>query len=252
MSAMPRPGQPLQAIANRPLVERARESLLRAIREDRFPGGRLPPESTLAESLGVSRGTLRAALQSLSAEGLVSRRRRHGTYVNEHVLRSSMRLNRLVPFARMVEQAGYAASTDPQAAHVSTATAYQAAELEIEEGEEIVVVSRLLRADDRPVITVTDVVPVARLTIAPDRLRDAETTFAFLELNAGTVVDYAISEVVPRVATVAQPAGLDLTRGTPFIELHEVHFNRDHERFALSVVCVVDQLVRLSMLRRGS
>jgi hypothetical protein len=36
MSAMPRSGQPLKTIANRPLVERARESLLRAIREDRF------------------------------------------------------------------------------------------------------------------------------------------------------------------------------------------------------------------------
>jgi GntR family transcriptional regulator len=252
MSAMPRSGQPLKTIANRPLVERARESLLRDIREDRFPGGRLPPESTLAENLGVSRGTLRAALQSLSAEGLVSRRRRHGTYVNEHVLRSSMRLNRLVPFARMVEQAGYVASTDPQAARVSTASGYQRAELKIAEEEEILIVSRLLRADGQPVITVTDVVPVARLTVAPERLRDAETTFDFLELNAGTTVDYAISEVVPRVAAASQPAGLGLARGTPFIELHEVHFNRDHERFALSVVCVVDQLVRLSMLRRGS
>jgi GntR family transcriptional regulator len=251
MAAVPRSSQRLQAIANRPLVERARESLLRAIRDGRFPGGRLPPEEALAENLGVSRGTLRAALQSLSAEGLVSRRRRHGTYVNEHVLRSSMRLNRLVPFARMVEQAGYRASTDPQDARQSTATAYQATELEIADGDEILLVRRLLRADDTPVITVTDVVPVTRLIVAPDRIRAAETTFEFLEVNARTDVDYAISEVVPRVAGATEPAGLDLPRGTPFIELHEIHFNRDHERVALSVVCVVDQLVRLSMLRRG-
>jgi GntR family transcriptional regulator len=251
MAAMPRSSQPVQAIANRPLVERARESLLRAIREGRFPDGRLPPEETLAENLGVSRGTLRAALQSLSSEGLVSRRRRHGTYVNEHVLRSSMRLNRLVPFARMVEQAGYTASTDPQDTRRSTATAYQATELEIAEGDEILVVRRLLRADDTPVITVADVVPVKRLVVAADRIRAAETTFEFLELNAATAVDYATSEVIPRVAGASEPAGLGLARGTPFIELHEVHFNRDHERVALSVVCVVDQLVRLSMLRRG-
>ena len=38
--------------------------------------------------LGVSRTTVRAALQSLADDGIVSRRRRHGTVVNRHVLRS--------------------------------------------------------------------------------------------------------------------------------------------------------------------
>src|ERR1700758_3783733 len=99
--------RPLKPLHTPPLADQPRDSLLRAIREDRFPEGRLPPEAELADQLGVSRGTLRAALQSLSADGLVSRRRRHGTYVNKHVLRSSMQLNRLIPFARLVEQSGY-------------------------------------------------------------------------------------------------------------------------------------------------
>ncbi len=63
----------------KPLTERARETLLAAIRGDAFAQGRLPPEADLAEQLGVSRATLRAALQSLEADGLISRRRRHGT-----------------------------------------------------------------------------------------------------------------------------------------------------------------------------
>lgn len=248
---MPRAGQPLAALENRPLADQARASLLQAIREDRFPDGRLPPESQLAELLGVSRGTVRAALQSLSAEGLVSRRRRHGTYVNQHVLRSSMQLNRLVPFATLVEQSGHEASTDREQRRVAAATPYQADELEIEPGEEVLIVYRLLRAGGEPVITITDVVPTTRLVVPVGRVKASETTFDFLESNAGIVVDYAISEVIPRVATVTEPEGLGLRRGTPFIQMHEVHFNRDHERIALSVICVVDQLVRLSMLRRG-
>jgi GntR family transcriptional regulator len=248
---MPRAAQPLAALANRPLVDQARDSLLQAIRENKFPDGRLPTEARLAELLGVSRGTIRAALQSLSAEGLISRRRRHGTFVNQHVLRSSMQLNRLVPFATLVEQSGHEASTDREQRTVAAATPYQATELEIEPDEEVLIVYRLLRAGGDPVITVTDVVPLARLTVPVGRLRASETTFDFLESNAGTVVDYAISEVVPRVATATDPAGLGLEPGVPFIQLHEVHFSREHERIALSVVCVVDQLVRLAMLRRG-
>jgi hypothetical protein len=65
------------------------------------------------------------------------------------------------------------------------------------------------------------------------------------------VVDYATSEIVPQVASAEQPAELGMAPGTPYIQLHEVLFNPAHERVALSVICVVDRLVRLSLLRRG-
>jgi GntR family transcriptional regulator len=131
------------------------------------------------------------------------------------------------------------------------AGAAEAAELDIETGDEVLRVFRLLRADGEPVITVTDVVPVPRLTVPTTRLRTAETTFEFLELNTGTVVDYATSEIVPLVATADEPAELGMAAGTAYIQLREVAFGQDHERVALSVVCVVDRLVRLSLLRRG-
>jgi GntR family transcriptional regulator len=248
---MSTPRRPVQSLMTRPLVDQARDTLLRAIREGRFPEGRLPPEAELAEQLGVSRGTLRSALQSLSAEGLVSRRRRHGTFVNQHLLRSSMPLNRLIPFARLIEQSGYVATTDPRRQEVGAASESEATELEIAAGEPVLTVFRLLRADGEPVITITDVVPLGRLTLPVGRLRAAETTFEFLELNAATVVDYATSEIVPHVASAETPAELGMAAGTPYIQLHEVVFNQDHERVALSVICVVDRLVRLSLLRRG-
>jgi GntR family transcriptional regulator len=243
--------RPVQPLKTRPLVEQARDTLLRAIREDRFPDGRLPPEAELAELLGVSRGTLRAALQSLDAEGIVSRRRRHGTYVNNHVLRSSMQLNRLVSFAALVEQSGYTATTDPRRHHSAPASDGEAAELQIEPGADVLTVFRLLRADREPVITITDVVPVTRLTSPPSRLRAAGSTFEFLELNTDSTAAYATTELVPLVATATEPAELDMAPGTPYIQLREVVFNQQQERIALSVVCVVDRLVRLSLLRRG-
>jgi GntR family transcriptional regulator len=248
MSSTPRSLEPLRA---RPLVEQARDSLLRAIRDERFPEGRLPPEAELAQQLGVSRGTLRAALQSLDADGLISRRRRHGTYVNQHLLRSSMQLNRLIPFAQLIEQSGYSASTDPRVHHVAPATEAEAAELEIEPGQEVLTVFRLLRASGEPVISITDVVPLASLTVPVSRLRAADTSFQFLERNAGTSVDYATSEIVPLVATATEPADLAMAPGTPYIQLREVLFTAKHERVALSLICVVDRLVRLSTLRRG-
>ena len=45
------------------------------------PGDRLPPEKELADSLGVSRGTLRLALERLESNGEVNRRQGSGTFV---------------------------------------------------------------------------------------------------------------------------------------------------------------------------
>jgi GntR family transcriptional regulator len=210
----------------------------------------LPPEAALAESLGVSRTTIRAALQSLAADGLISRRRRLGTFVNAHLLGRSMRLNRLVPFTQLIRQVGREPSVDPQTARRDVAGDEVAEALGIDPDTPCVIVDRLLRADGAPVIAVTDVVPADQLAVDLASLPEAESTFEFLAATGIGPVDYATSEFIPRVATRTAPQGLDIAPGTAYIELLETHFTRDHERIAVSRVSVDDVVVRLSLLRR--
>lgn len=47
------------------------------------PGQRLPPERDLAQQLGISRSSLRTLLDTLAAEGLISRRQGSGTYAEK-------------------------------------------------------------------------------------------------------------------------------------------------------------------------
>jgi GntR family transcriptional repressor for pyruvate dehydrogenase complex len=49
------------------------------------PGDRLPPERELAAELGVSRPSLREAIQKLSSRGMLQSRRGGGTYVTDHL-----------------------------------------------------------------------------------------------------------------------------------------------------------------------
>ena len=49
----------------------------------RAPGDRLPGENRLAEEFGVSRVTIRRALDALEANGLIERRAGHGTRIVE-------------------------------------------------------------------------------------------------------------------------------------------------------------------------
>ena len=64
------------------LIAQVEQTLRRAVNEGVFPGDRLPTTVDLSEQLGVSRETVRLALDSLQREGLLVKHRRRGTFVN--------------------------------------------------------------------------------------------------------------------------------------------------------------------------
>ena len=78
------------------LVEQVYNQLLEMIiRKELKPGDRLPSEMALCDQMGVSRNTLRAALNKLDALGFTVSRQGGGTYVKE--VDSDVYLNFFVP-----------------------------------------------------------------------------------------------------------------------------------------------------------
>src|SRR4051795_172560 len=72
----------IEAPGRRSLVDSAEEALRNWLAPGRHRSGdRLPPEHDLASMLGVSRGTLRTALQRLEETGEIVRRQGGGTFV---------------------------------------------------------------------------------------------------------------------------------------------------------------------------
>lgn len=234
-----------------PLPERISEVLLAAIARGEYADGRLPPEGVLAEQLGVSRGTIRVALQTLVAEGIVSRRPRLGTTINRHAMRSTMQLNRLNSFASLVEHAGYRPAIRTGAPVVSELTPEQAATLRADPADPAWTIRRVVLADGLPVISAVDVVPHRVVADHAENLTQPDSLLEFLRLNGDTVVGYSASSFVPCVADGAEPKGLDLPTGTPYIQLHEVFHTRQDEPVAISIVSVVDSAIRLTMLRQA-
>lgn len=64
-----------------PLHFQIRERILQRIHESYRPGDQLPPEPELCEDFGVSRSTLRKAVDGLVSEGVLHRERPKGTFV---------------------------------------------------------------------------------------------------------------------------------------------------------------------------
>lgn len=74
-----------QGFGFRPLYRQVREVLVKRIADGIWQAGQLlPSEPEIAADLGVSQGTVRKALDEMTAENLVVRRQGRGTYVARH------------------------------------------------------------------------------------------------------------------------------------------------------------------------
>src|SRR5215207_7729359 len=90
------------------LVDVAEEALRSWLATGRHrPGERLPPEQELSAQLGISRGTLRTALQRLEDTGEIVRRQGSGTYVGRASSTSlDEGLEKLVSYSELARQRG--------------------------------------------------------------------------------------------------------------------------------------------------
>lgn len=81
---MPSSAKPeVETIRRSKLYEEVAERLQQWVLNDMKPGDKLPPERELAERFGVGRSSIRDAVRSLQAVGLVEPRQGHGTVVCE-------------------------------------------------------------------------------------------------------------------------------------------------------------------------
>src|SRR3954454_11052908 len=115
------------------------------------PGDRLPPERHLAESLGVSRMTVRQALGDLERDGLLRRvvGRAGGTFVSEPGAAAGPAADGGGISAELRRQGG-ATAVEPISAEVEPAGRRVAAALDLKRSDRVVVITRLRLAGGKP------------------------------------------------------------------------------------------------------
>lgn len=127
---------------------------------DTTPGTKLPAEPELARQLGVSRATLREAMRAFEGQGLIRRRQGVGTFVvgRTHVLESGLEV--LESIETMAQKIGLDVTMGHLDVSEMQANAHQAEQLQVEEGAPLIRVARVIRADNRPVAYLIDMLPV--------------------------------------------------------------------------------------------
>jgi GntR family transcriptional regulator len=133
-----------------PLYHQLEENLRARIHEGEFePGALLPTEEQICADYGVSRITVRRALDALIAQGLIVRRRGVGSFVAEP--RSGIRSVRLVGSLDEFLSASGALETQMVSLGETSAPAEIAEQLQLETGAPVVRLEAITRMERAPI-----------------------------------------------------------------------------------------------------
>jgi len=141
-------------------VSRSLHEQLSILISETESGDRLPSEPKLAEDLGVSRASLREAMRTFETRGLLQRKQGIGTFVIHPANVFESGLENLLSLETMAEQIGLPVSMGDLDIRRLTVDGELSEELGLPENEEILQVSRVILAENRPVAFLEDNLPV--------------------------------------------------------------------------------------------
>jgi GntR family transcriptional regulator len=224
------------------LVDGAEQALHNWLAAGRYrQGDRLPPEHEVAAMLGVSRGTLRSALQRLEESGEIVRRQGSGTFVGRTAFGSALdeRLERLEPYSSVAARRGLKLSSVDVKIERRAVGGDAGEALGLAPIAQATAISRTLVADGAPVAVMFDVVHPSVSLPAEDALREKlEQGSMVLDvlIELGVPVTYARTRVIPSLLSPRERAGKLLgVRGTEAVlEMEELIFAGRDERVAYS------------------
>jgi len=206
-----------------PLYFQVAQHLENAIDSGAVPTGTLfQNEVDLAASLGLSRPTMRRAMQHLVDKGLVVRRRGIGTRVVKPKLHRPLELTSLNDD---LNRAGRKPTTEVLSFKRVEAADEVADRLEIPEGTPVLELIRLRRADGEPIAKLINFLPERLANFSEEDL--AEHGLYDLIRGQGIALHSATQTLGARNATAAESRMLDEPKGAALITAQRVTYD-DH------------------------
>lgn len=184
------------------------------------PGARLDTEVQLATRLGLSRPTLRQALQDLVDKGLLVRRRGVGTQVVRASIKRPVRLSSLYDD---LAASGREPSTVVLTHEVIPADAAVAERLAMPAGERVLHLRRQRFADGHPLALMTNYLPA---DLAPWSAEELAASGLYSLLRAaGIRICVASQRMGARLATAAEGRLLAERRGAALLTMERVGYD---------------------------
>ncbi|MGA0600161.1 GntR family transcriptional regulator [Caulobacter sp. KR2-114] len=207
----------------RPLYRQVYDIIVRRIAQGHWrPGEALPSEQALARDLGVSQGTMRKVLDSLTAEKLLERRQGKGTFIAENTQERA-----LFRFFRMAHAGGERVIPERggETVKLRASRAADQARLDLARGERVVEIQRVRLIEGRPAISETIIVPASLFPGLEGRLPLPNTLYSLYQTAYGINITQAHEELRADLATEDDHQRLDIAPGSPILHIDRLAFS---------------------------
>jgi GntR family transcriptional regulator len=198
------------------------------------PGSAILPEVELEQNFGVSRITVRRAIDDLVQEGILVRKQGKGTFVQSPKL--THELNAVTSWTEQLRMLGFTAQTaDLQIREVEASPAL-AKELRISRGDALCMVMRLRLANGEPMSLMTNYLPASLVPELARKFVKGESLYDLLNKVYGLVPDVAIDKVETRLPTREEAKRLMIPARTPVLCVNRISYLTEGTPLEKSVV----------------
>jgi GntR family transcriptional regulator len=189
-------------------------------------GEAIPSERQLSAELGVSRLTLRAALDELAREGYVVRRRGSGTFVSEPKIAQELTMT---SFTEDMRRRGMEPGSRTLGLEIVPAGARLGRFLHVSPSEPIVVAKRLRLADRETMAIETLHVREALVPGLTQRDLDGQSFYEILRDRFGIVIAGGAQTIEPTVTNEDESAALGIPLHSPAFLFERITHSESNE-----------------------
>lgn len=207
----------------KPLYIQVKDSLVRRLIDGAWrPGQLIPSEMELAREIGVSQGTIRKALDAMTADSLLVRRQGRGTFVSEP---EESRL--LFRYFRLTADDGSRALPDSRVTSFANvrATADEAERLTVAPGSPLFRIDRVRAMSDKPMIVETILLPAGRVPGLDKSETIPNNVYRLYSTKWGITIGRASERLKAIAASAADATELGCALGAPLLEISRVAYD---------------------------
>ncbi|MHB8627020.1 MAG: GntR family transcriptional regulator [Aggregatilineales bacterium] len=190
------------------------------------PGDQLPSEAVLCDMFIVSRTVIRQALQGLTHDGLILRKKGKGSFIAEPKINEQL-VQKLTGFYQDMVDQGYHPITKVLSQETIPASSHVASYLRVEPGTPVIEIVRLRSVQKTPIVLVTTYLPYA---LCPD-LANAELSnqslYALLEKQYDLYIAHGTRTIQAVLASDDQAQLLEVKVGEALFLLDSVSYLED-------------------------
>ena len=216
-----------------PLYAQVKRALQVEIENQMKPGDIIPSEPALEERFGVSRITVRRALDELVSEGIIVRQQGLGTFVREKPI--AQELPRLLSWSAQMRQMGFKPSSASCEIELIEPSREYALLLNLLAGERVVRIRRLRYANDEPVCIMTNYIPEAIVPGLVEQGLVDDSLYATLS-KFGIKAVRAEDRVEARVASEWEASQLQISKWMPLLQVTRLTHNATNTPLYIAVV----------------